>query len=144
MSIHKSEITGLSRARWSTRMNAALLRTFPWHETQVSIDLPINLLKPLERPSSVRRDYLNLLSTSLSPATALRRPVQQRSARFLCGFRALTTCSRYGYRVAPLLMARFQIIAPCCTSARTVPVNQLEPHEADFRRTIRSRDGIGQ
>lgn len=29
----------------------------------VSIDLPINLLKPLERTSSVRRDYLNLLST---------------------------------------------------------------------------------
>lgn len=41
----------------------------------------INLLKPLERTSSVRRDYLNLLSTP------------QRSVQFLCGFHALTTCS---------------------------------------------------
>lgn len=35
---------------------------YRWHR---SADLPINLLKPLERTSSVRRDYLNLLSTPL-------------------------------------------------------------------------------
>lgn len=61
----------LLHARERTKMNATILRTFSWHETQVSIDLPINLLKPLERPSSVRRDYLNLsllsLFLSLSP-----------------------------------------------------------------------------